>query len=185
MACTGQLSFVWNGSIFQREDFIITYLSAFATGNRFVYILAPDGYFEMAVELVVRTIDIRSPLKQADRTCGAAAKSTTLSAKIETAIPAEQQAARNCKMATECFSSHWHLAYVSVTTRMRISRFHCVAFVAFGVTGCCAAHVGRWSATFRNNTSASSSWTAWIGHLWLLWNIDTAPNSVQVSFQVS
>jgi hypothetical protein len=85
----------------------------------------------MAVELVAR------------------AKSKILSEKIETVIPAKQQAALICKMATECFSSHCHLAYISVTTRMRISGFHCAAVAALGLKGCCAAQVGRWSATFR------------------------------------
>jgi hypothetical protein len=90
----------------------------------------------MTCALVVSTIDLRSFLKQDDRKCGAAAKNKILSANFYTAIPAEQQAALNCMMATDCFSIHCHLACVSVTKRMRISGFHCAAVEAFGITGC-------------------------------------------------
>ena len=118
---------------------IIPYISATATDNPFLYIVAVDGYFEMAVTLVLRTIDIKNSLKHADRMCGATAKNKILSAKIETAIPAEQQAAVHCMMSTDCFGSHCHLAYISVTIRMLISGFHCAAVEAFVLTGYCGA----------------------------------------------
>lgn len=61
---------------------IIPYLSAIATDNPFVYIVAPEGYFEVTFALVVRSIDLRSSLKQDNRKCGAATKNKILSAKI-------------------------------------------------------------------------------------------------------
>jgi len=61
---------------------IIPYLSAIATDNPFVYIVVPEGYFEVTFALVVRTIGLRSSSKQDDRKFGAAAKNKILSAKI-------------------------------------------------------------------------------------------------------
>jgi hypothetical protein len=61
---------------------IIPYLSAIATDNPFVYIVAAEGYFEMTFTLVVRTIGLRSSLKQGDRMYDAAAKYKILSVKI-------------------------------------------------------------------------------------------------------
>jgi hypothetical protein len=65
-----------------RFDLIIPYLSVIATDIPFVDIFAPEVYFEVTCALVVRTIDLRSSLKQDGRKCGAAAKNKILSAKF-------------------------------------------------------------------------------------------------------
>ena len=61
---------------------IIPYLSAIATDNPFVYIVTPEGYFEVTFALVVRTTGLRSSSKPDDRKFGAAAKNKILSAKF-------------------------------------------------------------------------------------------------------